>query len=213
MSTSSPTSVMEKINIPMRVQLSRAKGWRMPPNTVKVDRTTKWGNPFIVGKHDTQERCALHFSRLLAGWICLSEGPGVSPQAAYRAMAAKDYRELRGKNLACWCRKGTPCHADTLLKFVNAEHLPVLMLPLKALYFDQIKAGTKSEEYRLCTPYWRKRLEGKVFSHIVLTKGYPAAGDTERRLTLPWHGYTVKTICHEFFGPEPVEVFAIKVSP
>jgi hypothetical protein len=31
---------------PQRVRLSRAKGWRMPPNTVKVDRTTKWGNPF-----------------------------------------------------------------------------------------------------------------------------------------------------------------------
>lgn len=35
---------------PVRVQLKRTKGWRMPPNTVKVDRTTKWGNPFVVGK-------------------------------------------------------------------------------------------------------------------------------------------------------------------
>src|SRR5690606_3378888 len=33
-----------------RVQLRRSKGWRMPPNTVKVDRTTKWGNPFVVGR-------------------------------------------------------------------------------------------------------------------------------------------------------------------
>jgi hypothetical protein len=23
--------------------------------------------------------------------------------------------ELGGKNLACWCGPGTPCHADTLL--------------------------------------------------------------------------------------------------
>jgi hypothetical protein len=22
------------------------EGWRMPPNTVKVDRSTRWGNPF-----------------------------------------------------------------------------------------------------------------------------------------------------------------------
>ena len=35
---------------PIRVQLSRAKGWRMPENTVRVDRATKWGNPFVVGK-------------------------------------------------------------------------------------------------------------------------------------------------------------------
>ena len=41
---------------PQLIRLSRAKGWRMPPNTVKVDRTTKWGNPFIVGKHGTANR-------------------------------------------------------------------------------------------------------------------------------------------------------------
>lgn len=29
-----------------RIQLSRQKGWRMPENTVKVDRSTRWGNPF-----------------------------------------------------------------------------------------------------------------------------------------------------------------------
>ena len=27
--------------------------------------------------------------------------------------------ELRGKNLACWCKAGTPCHADVLLKLAN----------------------------------------------------------------------------------------------
>jgi hypothetical protein len=31
---------------PQRVQLSRAKGFRLPPNTVVVARPTKWGNPF-----------------------------------------------------------------------------------------------------------------------------------------------------------------------
>ena len=35
---------------PIRVQLRRTKGWKMPENTVKADRTTKWGNPFIPGK-------------------------------------------------------------------------------------------------------------------------------------------------------------------
>ena len=32
------------------MQLRRAKGWRMPANTVKVDRTTLFGNPFSVKK-------------------------------------------------------------------------------------------------------------------------------------------------------------------
>lgn len=48
-----------------------------------------------------------------------------------------------------------------------------LVLPLKDIYFNQIKAGTKAEEFRLCTPYWRRRLEGRTFDRIVLTLGYP----------------------------------------
>lgn len=88
-----------------------------------------------------------------------------------------------------------------------------LVLPLKAIYFDQIKAGTKTREFRLCTPYWQKRLEGGKFDTITLTKGYPARGDAERRMVMPYRGYRRITITHEHFGPDPVEVFAIYVSP
>lgn len=35
--------------MPDRVQLSRRKGLRMPPDTVKVDRSTRWGNLWKVG--------------------------------------------------------------------------------------------------------------------------------------------------------------------
>ncbi len=28
-------------------------------------------------------------------------------------------QELRGKNLACWCAPGAPCHADVLLEIAN----------------------------------------------------------------------------------------------
>ncbi len=31
---------------PRRIQLRRTKGWRMPENTVKVDRTTRFRNPW-----------------------------------------------------------------------------------------------------------------------------------------------------------------------
>jgi hypothetical protein len=30
-------------------------------------------------------------------------------------------RELKGKNLSCWCPIGQPCHADVLLKLANGE--------------------------------------------------------------------------------------------
>lgn len=47
---------------PKRVQLSRAAGWRMPKNTVKVDRSTRWGNPFKLhgdGKPMTADAAVL----------------------------------------------------------------------------------------------------------------------------------------------------------
>jgi hypothetical protein len=28
--------------------------------------------------------------------------------------------ELKGYNLACWCRPGSPCHADVLLELANS---------------------------------------------------------------------------------------------
>lgn len=87
-----------------------------------------------------------------------------------------------------------------------------LVLPLKAEYFEAIKAGAKLEEFRLRTPYWRKRLEGRSFDRIVLTLGYPARDDHARRLVLPWRGLRETVITHPFFGPDPVEVFAIDVS-
>jgi hypothetical protein len=90
---------------PVRVQLSRRKGWRMPPNTVKVDRTTKWGNPF--GDRDKElswRSAAVEAFRL-----------------ENHRRPASDFAELRGKNLACWCPLDQPCHSDVLLELANAQ--------------------------------------------------------------------------------------------
>lgn len=87
-----------------------------------------------------------------------------------------------------------------------------LTLPLKAEYFDAIRAGTKTEEYRLANDYWTKRLVDRAYDSLVLTKGYPKRDNKERRLELPWRGFTRRTIMHPHFGPEYVEVFAIDVS-
>jgi hypothetical protein len=86
-----------------------------------------------------------------------------------------------------------------------------LHLPVKGEYFDKIKDGSKPEEFRLCTPYWRRRIDGKVFAGIWLTRGYPSIKERDRWLTRPWRGYEVKVITHPHFGPKPVEVYAIRV--
>lgn len=87
-----------------------------------------------------------------------------------------------------------------------------LFLPLKREYFEQIRDGIKPEEFRLVTPYWRKRLEGRSYDRIVLTMGYPNANDASRRIERKWHGYAIKTITHPHFGDQPVMVYAIKVN-
>lgn len=91
--------------MPKRIQLKRTKGWRMPRNTVKVDRTSKWGNPYIVGKHGSIGQCLKMYRELLEG----------SPKMMHHLPS------IRGKNLACWCKPGDPCHADVLLEFANRK--------------------------------------------------------------------------------------------
>jgi len=109
----------------------------MPPNTVCVTRPGKWGNPFIIrerrGKFevlttlpndiasegvervvvavgDTREEAARKAVALFKTAL-LSEDLPVHPHHV------RD--ELRGKNLACFCPPGSPCHADVLLAIAN----------------------------------------------------------------------------------------------
>ena len=110
---------------PRRVQLSRKKGWRMPPNTVKVARPSKWGNPYRVINGDNEKAVRL-FRRLfevppsrirhLILAIC-SGRPGIGEGAILDMKLS--LHELRGKNLACFCRLDQPCHADVLLELAN----------------------------------------------------------------------------------------------
>lgn len=78
---------------------------------VKVDRSTKWGNPF---SHLRGTRAAFKVeTRLVAvrshyDWLFASRPDLVE--------AAKV--ELKGKNLVCWCEP-LPCHADNLLMIAN----------------------------------------------------------------------------------------------
>lgn len=108
---------------PRRVQLSRAKGWRMPPNTVKVDRTTRWGNPFVVVNHFPGHWDVLPPGRLYAPETFYGRREALT-RAVERfrteAAAILDLEPLRGKNLACWCALDQPCHADVLLELANA---------------------------------------------------------------------------------------------
>lgn len=105
---------------PVRIQLSRKKGFNLQATSlalnglpaVKVDRSTKWGNPFV--NSDAIRGKAADYFR---DWIQNSrEGIKVAESAR---------RELRGKNLARWCSLTSSdstrcsCHAAVLLEFAN----------------------------------------------------------------------------------------------
>jgi len=98
---------------PERIQLRRTKGWRKPEGAVSVARPTRWGNPYRVGDDDpwgdpyTAEECVRLFRHSINFWW-----------DPYYAEAVR--AELRGKDLACWCPIGAPCHADVLLEIANA---------------------------------------------------------------------------------------------
>jgi hypothetical protein len=104
---------------PQRIQLSRKRGWRMPDNTVKVDRTTKWGNPFTPRRDRDKAYCAKLFLHMCGGWIALEDNPSPDEQIERLRWMKLHISELRGKNLACWCRLSDPCHADVLLRAAN----------------------------------------------------------------------------------------------
>ncbi len=69
---------------------------------VLIDRTTKWGNPFRIGRDGTREECVEKYER----WL---------PTQPH-LMAA--LHELRGKVLGCWCAP-EPCHGDPLVRLAN----------------------------------------------------------------------------------------------
>lgn len=97
---------------PVRLQLSRRKGFDLQAasraanglKAVKVDRSTRWGNPWT----------ATAFADPVAEFRA-SIGSGPVPAIG------ELIHFLRGKNLACWCKAGAPCHADVLLELVNRE--------------------------------------------------------------------------------------------
>ncbi|MBS7698741.1 MULTISPECIES: DUF4326 domain-containing protein [unclassified Chelatococcus] len=118
--------------MPERVQLRRTKGWRMPPNTAKVDRSSGFGNPFRVvpatiaaGEQAGTKEWWVETDT--AAWRFKTKADAQA--ASVRAFAAtatdslKDRARLalRGKNLACWCTPDQPCHADILLKLANKD--------------------------------------------------------------------------------------------
>lgn len=135
---------------PKRLQRRRTKGWRMPKGAVSVTRPSVFGNPFVCiwpygcpkspdYDHGTKADgtpamtcCVDTFREWVRQGIACEEsrliGYGGGMRAALMAAAGNVERtklvealpRLRGRDLACWCAPGKPCHADVLIEMANA---------------------------------------------------------------------------------------------
>jgi hypothetical protein len=90
--------------MPTRFQRSRRKGARLATSVIVVTRPTKWGNPhpLALGRAEAVSR---YRADLVAGRLTFT--------------VDDVKRELRGRDLACYCPLDEPCHADVLLALAN----------------------------------------------------------------------------------------------
>ena len=113
-------------------------------SAVKVDRTSKWANPAtvvkdkIVGTECEDENgeeilegpwlCAIQRGRRAGWWFSTKYDATEKAVEYFRYLTTESpgkdgwsfrIRELRGKNLACWCGLDEPCDADVLLELAN----------------------------------------------------------------------------------------------
>lgn len=113
------------MTVPIRIQLSRRKGFDLQEHSRSINgldaincaRPGKWGNPFRVGdpiyyrtKGDAWRERPTNAEEAVAQFRKFIMNPANLPGNIF---------DLRGKNLACWCKIGDPCHADVLLELAN----------------------------------------------------------------------------------------------
>jgi len=89
------------------VQMSRQHPWRADhPDAIRVDRSTRWGNPFSIKEYGGRATAMAAYREAFAA--------GTLPVTVEEVRAG-----LAGHDLACWCPLDGPCHADLLLEIAN----------------------------------------------------------------------------------------------
>lgn len=124
---------------PLRIQLRRTKGWRMPANTIIVSRPTVWGNMVRIGQPLAEIDPAdgsMTKRKATAREVVQLYRAALAYALAINPVSVRDrLAPLHGRNLACWCRlcpvhaagkplgvrcpDCAPCHADVLLEVAN----------------------------------------------------------------------------------------------
>jgi hypothetical protein len=97
----------------------------MPEGVVYVGRPTDWGNPYVAGYSlvPTNYQGDLLNATSSDGAIYVTEENCLLLFEMWATQEARQFplwlENLRGKDLACWCKENAPCHADILLGLAN----------------------------------------------------------------------------------------------
>ena len=106
--------------MPKRIQRKRTKGWRVPANCVSVTRPGKFGNPFSVLPN---ARPGARVGGAIGYFAVQTTEDAIECYREAEILRLADephfLDELRGKDLACFCKLDEPCHADVLLELAN----------------------------------------------------------------------------------------------
>ena len=105
-----------------RIQRKRTKGFKLPENTVCVNRGTRWGNPFKIEGTTTRRRACQRFEDCIlnnaVAYGYFADDEKHIQYGRFKWMS-ENLHTLKGKNLACFCSLSVECHADILLKLAN----------------------------------------------------------------------------------------------
>lgn len=78
----------------------------IPSDAIRCDRTTIYGNPFIIGIDGTRDQVCDKYEK----WIW---------EDINFSLREKMVNELRGKDLICWCYPDR-CHCETIIDIANS---------------------------------------------------------------------------------------------
>jgi hypothetical protein len=89
-------------------------------NPIRIDRTTPWGNPFIMGIDGGRDEVCDRYMKWLDEWV--NDKSEIKYKIGSREYSNKwvveHLYELKGKDVACWCSP-LRCHGEILIKMAN----------------------------------------------------------------------------------------------
>lgn len=129
-----------------------------------MGRPTIWGNPYPPGLFLFAVPAQLRYAVGLELDVDEPHRRTLTAAESVRCYAAyiKEYKKafhlekLRGRDLACWCKSGDPCHADVLLTIANAP----TDLTLKIVAADIVAATRRTDSVAYSPIYYAARRSG-----------------------------------------------------